>query len=279
MPFKRLEFLQAGRGTPLSDANQWRIADECADLLLPLYKALERYGIRSAHTLTIDDTGSMIIEVRRNIRAEVAALEALGKSTRDVRTGINATGVYLESEQGKVILFFTGRHHGGEIIDQLLQHRRDTARKLVKVSDAASKNFSHVHQDVLHEAACNAHAYMKFRAVKKLHPEEHRVAGEVYKRVFDNDDKAKALGMGCQQRMLYHRKHSLPEMIRLHAMCEAKLETKLVEPSAPLWEALTFIINQWDRLTKFCHVPGVPLDTNLLEQTLIIPVRYQVESS
>jgi hypothetical protein len=274
MPFKRLEFLQAGWGTPLSDANQWRMAEESADLLFPLYKALERHGIRFAHTLRIDDTGSMVIELRREIRAEIAALAALGKSTRDVRTGINATGVYFESEQGKVVLFFTGRHHGGEIVDQLLQHRRGAADKLVKVSDAASKNFSHIHQDVLHEAACNAHAYLKFRAVKKLHPDEHREAGEVYKRVFDNDDVAKARGMGAHERMQYHRQHSLPEMQRLHRMCADKLETKLVEPKSPLWEALTFIINQWDRLTKFCHVPGVPLDTNVLEQTLIIPVRY-----
>ena len=45
-------------------------------------------------------------------------------------------------------------------------------------------------------------------------------------------------------------------------------------PNAPLWEPLTFVINQWDRLTRFCHVPGIPLDTNVVEQMLIIPVRY-----
>ena len=72
---------------------------------------------------------------------------------------------------------------------------------------------------------------------------------------------AKAEGMSPHERMLYHRKHSLAEMNRLKNMCREKLESKLVEPNAPLWEPLTFIINQWDRLTKFCEVPGVPLDT------------------
>jgi hypothetical protein len=57
-------------------------------------------------------------------------------------------------------------------------------------------------------------------------------------------------------------------------MCQDKLQSKLVEPNSPLWEPLTFIVNQWDRLTRFCEVPGVPLDTNLVEQALIIPVRY-----
>jgi hypothetical protein len=57
-------------------------------------------------------------------------------------------------------------------------------------------------------------------------------------------------------------------------MCEEKLKGKLVEPNSPLWEPLTFIINQWERLTRFCEVPNVPLDTNLVEQALIMPVRY-----
>ena len=65
---------------------------------------------------------------------------------------------------------------------------------------------------------------------------------------------------------------------QLKAMCEEKLKSKLVEPSSDLWEPLTFLINQWPRLTRFYEVPGVPLDTNLVEQKLIIPVRYLAAS-
>lgn len=277
LPFKRLESLQAGWGIPLPDANQWTLADASADLLFPLYKALEQHGVRNALALRIDDTGSMIVGVQREIQAELSALEALGESSKDVRTGINATGVYLETEQGKVLLFFTGRHHAGEIVDRILKHRhtaQHTGAKLVKVSDAASKNFSHAHHDDLEEAVCNAHAYLKFRAVKDRHPEEYGLAGDVYNKVFDNDDVAKAKGMSPHERMLYHRQRSLPQMQRLHQMCKDKLRSKLVEPNSPLWEPLSFIINQWERLTKFCEVPGVPLDTNVVEQMLIIPVRY-----
>jgi hypothetical protein len=36
--------------------------------------------------------------------------------TRDVRTGINATGVYWETPEGPVVLFLTGLHHAGEIV-------------------------------------------------------------------------------------------------------------------------------------------------------------------
>jgi hypothetical protein len=74
--------------------------------------------------------------------------------------------------------------------------------------------------------------------------------------------------------MLYHREHSKPQMLRLWQMCKDKTEAKLVEPNSALWEPLCYVINQWPLLTKFYEVPGVPLDTNLVEQTLIIPVRY-----
>lgn len=115
---------------------------------------------------------------------------------------------------------------------------------------------------------------MKFRDVKDKHPAEYAEAGRIYKQVFDNDDEAAALGLSSVDRMLYHRKHSLPLMQELKKLCAVKIESKLVEPNAPLWEPLTFIINQWERLTRFCEVPGVPLDTNLVEQALIMPVRY-----
>lgn len=274
-PFKRLESLHNSWGVPMPDANQWNVVDACSELLFPLFKAIERHGIENAASLRIDDTGSMVISIRRQIQAEIAILESLGESTKDVRTGINATGVYLETQDEAVImLFYTGRHHAGEIIDQLFKHRRSTKPKLAKVTDGASKNFVHEQEDKLIEATCNAHAFLKFRAIKDKYPIEYATAGEVYKQVFDNDDEAKARGLSPTERMYYHRKHSKPLMEKLKAMCEEKIKSKLVEPSSLLWVPLTFIINQWHRLTKFYEEPGVPLDTNLVEQALIIPVRY-----
>jgi hypothetical protein len=149
---------------------------------------------------------------------------------------------------------------------------------MVNVTDGASKNFDHQHRGQLIEATCNAHAFLKFRDLKAEHPTEYAVAGEVYKGVFDNDDEAKARRLSADERMRFHRERSKPLMEKLKAMCEEKLKTKLVEPSSALWEPLTFIINQWPRLTRFYEEPGVPLDTNLVEQKLIIPVRYLAAS-
>ena len=273
-PFKRLESLHQGWGVPMPDANQWEVVNAGDDLLLPLYRALERHAIEQATNFRIDDTGSMVISLRKQIEAEIAALQQLGESTKDVRTGINATGVYWETPDGPAILYYTGLHHAGEIVDQLLRHRLLSSPKLVKCTDGASKNFDHEQGNKLVESTCNAHALLKFRDIRDKYPAEYAGAGRVYKQVFDNDDKAEALGLLPVERMLYHRQHSKPLMQELKAMCEDKLKSKLVEPNSPLWEPLTFVVNQWNRLTRFCEVPGVPLDTNLVEQALIIPVRY-----
>jgi transposase len=216
----------------------------------------------------------MVIALQKQIDGEIAALERLGESTRDVRTGINATALYWETPNGPIILFYTGRHHAGEIVDQVLRHRPTSSPKLVKCTDGASKNFDHQHADKLVESTCNAHALLKFRDIKDKHPAEYAEAGSIYKQVFDNDDKAKALRLTPIDRMLYHRHNSKPLMEELKKMCTQRLASKTVEPNSRLWEPLTFIINQWDRLTRFYEVPGVPLDTNLVEQALITPVRY-----
>jgi transposase len=273
-PFKRLESLHAGWGIPLPDANQWEVVSAADDLLLPLYRALERHAVQRATAFRVDDTGSMVISLKKEIEAEIAALERLGKSAKDVRTGINATGFYWETAEGPIILFYTGRHHAGEMVDELLRHRQLSNPRLIKSTDGASKNFDHEQAEKVIESTCNAHALLKFRDLKDKHPIEYAEVASLYKQVFDNDDQAGALGLRPDERMLHHRQHSKPLMEKLKKLCEEKLKSKLVEPNSPLWQPLTFIVNQWERLTRFYEVPGVPLDTNLVEQALIIPVRY-----
>ncbi len=78
-----------------------------------------------------------------------------------MRTGINATGLYWETPNGPVVLFYTRRHRAGEIVEQLLRHRLISSPKLVKCTDGASKNFEPDHADNLVESMCNPHALLK----------------------------------------------------------------------------------------------------------------------
>jgi hypothetical protein len=274
MPFKRLETLHAGWGVSIPDANQWQVVSAADDLLLLLFAALERAAMRTATDIRLDDTGTEVIELRRQISSKLKALQMLGEGPDATRTGINATGVRLTTPDGVAILFYSGLHHAGEILDLLWKHRVGTRDLLVKVTDGASKNFDHLQRDKLVEAICNAHVFLKFDAIKSQYPAEYGIAGEVYKQIFDNDDVTKARSMTPEERRDFHAGNSRPLMVKLLAMCQEKIESKLVEPNAPLWDPVSFIVNQWPRLTLFCEVPGVPLDPNLLEQDLITITRY-----
>ena len=273
-PFKRIESSHESWGIPLADANQWDVVKASDGQLRPLYDATERVGMQKATNAGIDDTGGVVISIQRQIKEEVAAAKRLGNSESDVRTGINATGLRLETPDGVVVLFATGLHHAGEVFNRLMKYRDADAPKLVKTSDAANKNFDHGYADKVIEAICHAHCYLAWLAVKGKHPAQYAVAGEIYKKIFDNDDIAKARGMTPEERMAYHAVHSQPLLEKLKAMCLKLIADKLVEPNGALWEPVSFVINQWPRLTKFYEEPGVPLHTNLIEQILITVTRY-----
>jgi transposase len=279
LPFKRLEQLHQSWGIPFSDANQWEVVRQAIDYLQPLLTSLENHAVARVRTLKIDDTGSMVLETQQQIIAEIEAAKALGLSVKNIRTGINATCARLETPEAAVILFFTGRHHAGEICERILAKRsRQAEDRIIKLTDAAAKNFDHDQSDKVIEAACNAHAFLKFHDIKDQFPEEYAVVGQAYAQIFANDALAREQKMTPEDRLKLHQEKSRPWMEKIKHMCASKLKEKLVEPRSPLWAPVTFFINQWSRLTKFLEVPGVPLDTNLVEQDLIIPVRYLAAS-
>ena len=278
LPFKRLEGLHQSWGIPFPDANQWEIAREAVNFLKPLLEALKQHAVARVMRLRIDDTGTMVLEIRAQIAEELKAAKSLGLPEQSVRTGINATCARMDTPEGTIILYFTGRHHAGEIIDQTFDSRPPDAHPVIKVSDGASKNFDHGQSGKLIEATCHAHAFLKFRAIKEQFPAEYQIAGEAYGHIFENDLIAEDQGMNPEQRMGFHQQYSRPWLEKVRVLCASRIEARLIEPRSPLWEPMTYFLNQWPRLTKFLEVPGVPLDTNLVEQNLIIPVRYLAAS-
>lgn len=191
-----------------------------------------------------------------------------------MRTGVNVTVVLPETVSGAVVLFFAGRHQAGEIFDGILTCRMPApgAPRLVRVTDAAFKRFDHQRRKEIADAICSAHVFLILPSVKDKHPAEHTQTDDVFNAVFDNDDEAKR-PRTPNERMLFLRKRSMPLMEKLMAMGVKKLKSKLIESSSALWAPRRFIISQWLRLTRFCDVPGVLLNSTLVEQKLIIPVR------
>jgi transposase len=278
LPFKRIEALHKAWGIPFADANQWEVSHGAMTLLAPLFKSLVVFALRNVLTLRMDDTGSMVLTIKKQIAAELATAKSLGIPADSIRTGINASGFYIETPLGVVLLYFTGRHHAAEILRELLKHRLPDSPKVTKITDGASKNFDAQLAEQLEEGVCNAHAFLKFHDIKDQFPAEYAIVGEAYSKVYEVEDEARTEQLSPEERLRLHQQRSRPEMVKIKKMCEEKVESRLVEPRSPLWEPIHFILNQWPRLTKFLEVAGMPLDTNLCEQALIAPVRYLAAS-
>lgn len=274
LPFKRLESLHKSWGIPFADANQWEVVQSSDQMLRPLYDAVEQIGMKTAISISLDDTGSMVVEIQRQIKYELEQRQKEGQSCKDVRTGINATGIILETPHGRVVLYMTGLHHGGEIFEKLMQHREAIAQPLIKITDAASKNFDHGQRDLLIETVCHAHCYLAFKAIQKQYPNDYAVVAGHYKKLFEHDKFAKETKMSPKERMAYHATHSRPLMEGILGHCKQILADKRAEPNSPLWKPVTFVINQWPRLSLFYQAEDIPLHTNLTEQILINVVRY-----
>jgi transposase len=51
-------------------------------------------------------------------------------------------------------------------------------------------------------------------------------------------------------------------MARIKNYCENLVDTRQVEPNSSLGKAIQYLKNQWEGLTLFLRVPGVPISNN-----------------
>ena len=70
--------------------------------------------------------------------------------------------------------------------------------------------------------------------------------------------------MSAEERLAFHQEHSKPVMDKLHAWLEAQFDERLVEPNSGLGQAISYLLNHWQKLTLFLERPGVPLDNNIV---------------
>ena len=67
-------------------------------------------------------------------------------------------------------------------------------------------------------------------------------------------------------------------MSRLRNWVSEKIKSNQLDLNSDMAEAVGYLANQWTKLTEFLRTPGVPLDTNLVEQTIKIVIRYRKNS-
>ena len=258
LPFYRIEKLGKNLGIPLPTSTQWDKVEEASYALEVVWTELVRLAAQG-NVVTIDDTKAKILALHKELQK---ALES-GESKR---TGIFTSGIISKVEGQEVVLFYTGRNHAGENLDELLKHREEELAPPIQMSDALSCNTSGEFETIV--ASCLVHARRNFVDVVNSFPEKVKFVLEQFGEVYKHEAEVKKQGMTDLERLTYHQKMSKPIMDEFEKWLDKQFDEKLVEPNSSLGGAIQYMKNHWEKLTRFLSLSGAPLDSNIVERAL-----------
>ena len=252
LPFYRQEQLQKILGTPLVASELWKMTQDLADDLLGIY-AVMCHTAAQGQILHNDDT-----------KARVLSIGAERKEKEEKRKGIFTTGIIskLKDPQIPIALFFTGRKHAGENMNELLDLREEGLSDPILQCDGGH-NIPKDHKMLV--SYCFAHTRRKFYELSDDYP---RIVLKVigwFSEIFANDKNGPSED---QARLKYHQEKSGPIMDTILKYCDQLLENKEVEPNSSIGKAIAYMKNHWTGLTLFLKEAGVPLTNNDLERLL-----------
>ena len=260
MPFNRLEGLQRNLEIPLPASTQWDVMAAFAPSIVPAYDALIKQAAEG-DVLHNDDTTVKILELMGQ-RARKQAFD----DDMPGRTGLFTSGVISTCEGRRIALFFSGRQHAGENLADVLRHRAEELQRPIQMCDALSRNLPGELKTIV--ANCLAHGRRQFVEVADRFPDECRYVLEALAVVYRTDALARKRKLSPAKRLQLHRTKSGQTMSRLHNWLRRQFDQNLTEPNSALGEAIRYMLNHWEKLTRFLQVPGAPLDNNLCERAL-----------
>jgi transposase len=266
LPFKRIELFQTLVGMPLPDATQWDLVEQVADSAYPIYEILKPLAANQARVYQ-DDTSARILSLIQENQADPPP----------ERQGMYTTVLRFEGEQA-ICLYFTGRQHAGENLDDILAHRDPELPPIQWMSDGLAANTPKTHPDLTLQINCIVHGRRNFVDIEEFFPEECARVIEAIALIYKHEAHCREQALTPTQRLAYHQQHSRPVMDELKAWMEKQFEDKRVEPNSRLGGAFNYLLKRWKSLTRFLEVPGAPLDNNTAERALKIILRLRKNS-
>ncbi len=258
VPFYRLQKLEQSLGIPLPAATQWELVRDGAVRVEPAYAELIGQAAQG-EVIYNDDTTMKILKLERPLPAEPT-------DPPDRRTGTFTSGIVATTGGQRMALFFTGWRHAGENLGRLLAQRATDLSPPIQMCDALAHNTSEEFETIL--ANCMAHARRRFVDVRGSFPGECRTILEELGHVYHHDALARGQDLSPAERLAYHQEHSGPIMAGIQTWLAQQLDDHLVEPNSGLGEAIRYMQRHWEKLTRFLHVAGAPLDNTICERTL-----------
>lgn len=254
LPFNRLEGLQESLGVPLAASTQWDIVEGVANKIVPAYRKLIEIAA-SGDVIHNDDT---VMKILSCINTD--------DSKKKGRKGIFTSGFASIAGDIKIALFFTGRNHAGENMNELLVKRNSGLAAPIQMCDGLSRNVPKDFKTIL--ANCNSHARRKIVDINESFPEECKYVLKTFEKVYRNDAYTKEKHMDPDQRLKYHQDNSSKLMKDLKTWLTSQIKDKKVEPNSGLGEAISYMLKHFKGMTLFLREPKAPLDNNLCERVL-----------
>jgi transposase len=171
-----------------------------------------------------------------------------------------------------ICLFFTGRQHAGENLDDLLALRDGALAPMLWMSDALAANTPKRHGERVVDLNCLVHARRQFVDIKDFFPSQCEHVITAIAMVYHQEAQCTKAALSPTQRLAAHQAHSAPVMDALKGWMEQQFADKQVEPNSRLGQALNYMLKRWQALTGFVRIPGAPLDNNLVSVSTIIDV-------
>jgi Transposase IS66 family. len=226
VPFYRLEGFQAIVGVPVADATQWDQAERVGDCAYPVFEEMQRLAAQG-EVIFQDDTHARILAV---IKENRKAAEAVASGQAEPRTGTYTTGLVANGGARTICLYFAGRAHAGENLDEVLTMRETDRGPPIVMSDALSAN-------ALADEAAIIHGRRKFTEIEEVFPAECQRVIDDLNTVFEHEASTRPQRLRVAERLAYPQQHSEPIMSKLKVWLEDPLSTHLVEPNSSLGKA------------------------------------------
>ena len=263
LPFKRIEQYQEMAGIPFPDSTQFEQVEKVADVGYRIYEYI-KYIAANSKIAYHDDT-----------TARILSMMAENKKSQPDRKAMYTTAMVFEGEH-PISLYITGRQHAGENLDDIVSLRDKSLDPILQVSDALAANRLKYNDSIW--INCITHGRRNFVNIEDVFPEECLHVIDAIGKIYHHDSYTKKQGYNDQQRLLYHQQHSKPIMTALKVHMQKQLDDKIVEPNSNLGGAYKYMLNHWDKLTRFLTVAGAPLDNNTAERAVKSMIRYRNNS-
>ena len=192
------------------------------------------------------------------------------------RTGVFTSGIVSTREGRRIALFFTGRKHAGENLEKVLRERVSELDPPIQMCDGLSRNLPGQLKTIV--ANCVLHGRRNFVDLTESFPEECRYVLETLKGVYKNEAIAQKNKMSPEDRQKFHQENSGSLMNGLHEWLQKQFDEKKVEPNSGLGEAISYMLNRWEKLTLFLRKPGAPIDNNTCERALKKAILFRKNS-